>query len=98
MGAPETCRICDGPLELLYAGSGGAPATAEAFSPTNHEPGRYGDLYRCSRCGTVSQPSLPDGDALRELYRRMRDDHYLDEEAGRRATARRTRAYFCFRR
>jgi SAM-dependent methyltransferase len=64
-------------------------ASALAFSPTNHQPGQYGDLYKCERCGTVAQPSLPRGDALLDLYRHMRDDHYLDEEEGRRATARR---------
>jgi SAM-dependent methyltransferase len=82
------CKICSGPLQLLHKGSG-LEASALAFSPTNHQPGQYGDLYRCERCGTVAQPSLPEGDALLDLYRQMRDDHYLDEEAGRRATARR---------
>jgi SAM-dependent methyltransferase len=85
---PATCQICSGPLRLLHSGSG-LEASALAFSPTNHQPGQYGDLYKCERCGTVAQPSLPRGDALLELYRQMRDDHYLDEEAGRRATARR---------
>jgi len=88
MGAPTTCAICSGPLRLLYRGSG-IEARAESFSPTNHAPGQYGDLYSCDRCGTVQQPSLPRGDALLDLYRRMRDDHYLDEEEGRRRTARR---------
>jgi SAM-dependent methyltransferase len=88
MGMATTCQICAGPLRLLYTGSG-LEARAEAFSPTNHQPGQYGDLYRCERCGTVAQPSLPRGDALLELYRHMRDEHYLDEEEGRRATARR---------
>ncbi|MEA2439823.1 MAG: hypothetical protein QOH76_1247 [Thermoleophilaceae bacterium] len=83
-----TCQICAGPLRLLHIGAG-FEASAEAFSPTNHRPGQYGDLYRCERCGTVAQPSLPRGDALLELYRHMRDEHYLDEEEGRRATARR---------
>jgi SAM-dependent methyltransferase len=82
------CGICGGPLKLLYKGSG-LEASALAFSPTNHRPGEYGDLYRCERCGTVAQPSLPSGEALLELYRQMRDEHYLDEEPGRRATARR---------
>ena len=77
-----------GQLRLLHKGSG-LEARAESFSPTNHQPGQYGDLYRCERCGTVAQPGLPSGEALLELYRQMRDDHYLDEEAGRRATARR---------
>jgi SAM-dependent methyltransferase len=88
MDAATTCQICAGPLRLLHTGSG-LEARAEAFSPTNHQPGQYGDLYRCERCGTVAQPSLPHGDALLDLYRHMRDEHYLDEEEGRRATARR---------
>jgi SAM-dependent methyltransferase len=88
MGAPTNCRICAGALRLLHRGSS-LEASAEAFSPTNHVPGQYGDLYQCERCGTVQQPSLPHGDALLDLYRRMRDEHYLDEERGRRATARR---------
>ena len=80
--AMSACQICAGPAPgLLYTGSG-LEARAESFSPTNHQPGQYGDLYRCQRCGTVAQPSLPHGDALLDLYRHMRDDHYLDEEAG----------------
>jgi SAM-dependent methyltransferase len=81
------CRICSGPLRLLHPGSG-ATANAASFSPTNHRPGEYGDLLRCERCGSVQQPSLPGGDALLDLYREMHDEHYLDEEAGRRRTAR----------
>jgi SAM-dependent methyltransferase len=88
VGAATTCQICAGPLRLLHEGSG-VEARAESFSPTNHQPGQYCDLYRCERCGTVEQPDLPRGQALLELYRNMRDDHYLDEERGRRATARR---------
>lgn len=87
--APGTnCQICGGDLVLLYTGAG-LEAKAEAFSPTNHQPGQYGDLFKCRRCGTVAQPSLPKGDALLDLYRQMRDDHYLEEEGGRRATANR---------
>ena len=75
-------------MRLLHPGSGAA-ADAASFSPTNHRPGEYGDLLRCERCGSVQQPSLPAGDALLDLYREMHDEHYLDEEAGRRRTARR---------
>jgi SAM-dependent methyltransferase len=88
MGGAGTCRICAGALRLRYPGAG-VEARAESFSPTNHVPGQYGDLYACGRCGTVQQPSLPHGDALLDLYRAMRDEHYLDEEPGRRRTARR---------
>ena len=49
--------------------------------------GEHGDLYRCANCGTVHQPSLPDGPGLHDLYREMSDEHYLGEERGRRRTA-----------
>ena len=67
----------------------GVAVTAEALSPSAHEPGRHGDLLACLECGTVQQPVLPSGEPLHDLYRDMRDDAYLGEEAGRRATANR---------
>jgi SAM-dependent methyltransferase len=60
-----------------------------AFKPSCHVVGVHGDLYRCRECGTVHQPSLPEGNELHDLYREMSDDSYLVEEAGRRCTARR---------
>jgi SAM-dependent methyltransferase len=84
----RACQICGGPLELRHAGDGGA-LTPDMFVPTNHEPGRHGDLYACAHCGTVHQPGLPEGAELADLYRGMSDDLYLSEEKGRRATARR---------
>jgi SAM-dependent methyltransferase len=85
---PVPCRICNGALQLRHPGHGG-PATAADFAPSNHRPGEHGDLFACVDCGAVQQPGLPSGADLRALYRDMRDDAYLDEEAGRRATARR---------
>ncbi len=73
---------------LRRPGRAGPPEPA-AFAPSCHEPGGHGDLYACARCGTLQQPGLPEGEALNDLYRDMRDDSYLAEEAGRRATARR---------
>ena len=86
--ADAPCDICGGPLELRHAGDGSA-LTPDMLVPTNHEPGRHGDLYACAHCGTVHQPGLPTGAELAELYREMSDDLYLSEEEGRRATARR---------
>lgn len=86
MSGPSTCRICSGPLELLYPGTD-AGAHAGAFSPSCHTPGAHGDLYRCDHCATVQQPALPSGSDLHELYRDMSDAAYLDEAAGRRRTA-----------
>lgn len=88
MPARRQCGICSGPLVLRHAGSA-RRLTAADLSPTCHEPAAYGDLYACTRCGTVQQPALPAGAELHDLYRDMRDDAYLDEEPGRRATARR---------
>jgi 2-polyprenyl-3-methyl-5-hydroxy-6-metoxy-1,4-benzoquinol methylase len=88
MTAGGGCGICGGPTELLHPGAS-APPRPEELAPTNHRLGGHGDLYSCRECGTVSQPSLPGGEELRALYRRMNDRSYLDEEPGRRRTARR---------
>ncbi len=88
MGGPHTCRICSGPLALLYSGTSDR-VDANAFAPSCHMPGVYGDLYKCADCGAVEQPSLPGAEQLHELYRDMSDAAYLEEADGRRATARR---------
>lgn len=82
------CRICGGRLILIARGRD-VRADAHAMAPTNHRTGQHGDLFRCRECGTVQQPSLPRGAALRDLYRQMSDQEYLSEEHGRRVTARR---------
>jgi SAM-dependent methyltransferase len=82
------CRICAGPLQLVRRG-GEPELTPERFAPADHRRGAHGDLYRCSDCGTVQQPSLPPAERLNDLYRRMQDEHYLLEEEGRRRMARR---------
>jgi SAM-dependent methyltransferase len=84
----EGCPVCLGPLRLSYPGARSVPDPAD-LSPSCHRPGAYGDLYRCGNCFAVVQPSLPGGASLRDLYRGMADEDYLDEEAGRRATANR---------
>ncbi len=86
MTTPTTCGICQGVLELRFAGST-TPAQAGDFAPTCHRPRAYGDLYRCRECATVQQPSLPDGVELVDLYREMSDSDYLAEERGRRLTS-----------
>jgi 2-polyprenyl-3-methyl-5-hydroxy-6-metoxy-1,4-benzoquinol methylase len=82
------CRICAGALELKVPGDG-AVVTAAALSPSAHHVGGHGDLLECTECGTVQQPVLPHGARLHDLYREMRDDDYLAEEPGRRATTNR---------
>ncbi len=86
MTTPTTCGICQGVLELRFAGST-TPPQAGDFAPTCHRPRAYGDLYRCRECSTVQQPSLPEGVELVDLYREMSDSDYLAEERGRRLTS-----------
>ena len=78
-----------GAARSALSGRGSRPPSRATSRPTNHRPGEHGDLFACRDCGTVQQPSLPAGDDLHELYRGVDDEAYLDEEAGRRATARR---------
>src|SRR3954465_8453068 len=82
------CRIFAGDLELKLRGDD-VTVTAAALSPSAHGVGGHGDLLVCTECGTVQQPVLPHGSELHDLYRDMRDDAYLTEEDGRRATAKR---------
>ncbi|MEA2228942.1 MAG: hypothetical protein QOF04_2572 [Solirubrobacteraceae bacterium] len=86
MPSGPACRICSGDLDLRIRGRG-ADVTADALSPSHHAPNAHGDLLACRDCGAVQQPLLPAGVALHDLYRDMRDDAYLAEEVGRRATA-----------
>ena len=83
-----TCGVCGGPLRLRYKGDP-PELVADAFAPSCHSVSGYADLYACERCGTVQQPDLPSGAELHGLYRDMRDDAYLAEEAGRRRTSQR---------
>jgi SAM-dependent methyltransferase len=85
MALGPTCRICSGDMDLRIRG-GGAPLRAEELSPSHHAPSRHGDLLACRECGAIQQPILPAGAALHDLYRDMRDEAYLGEEQGRRAT------------
>src|SRR3954452_6818432 len=90
MGTRSLCRICDGALELHVEGAGDEVG-ADELAPSVHEPGRHGGFLICRDCGCVQQPALAGGTRLLDLYRDARDAAYLDEEVGRRATARRLR-------
>jgi SAM-dependent methyltransferase len=82
------CRLCGDVAELRYPGSEGWVDTS-TLAPTNHEVGAHGDLYVCQRCGTVQPSELPSQELLASRYAATEDDRYLDEEPGRRRTARR---------
>ena len=53
MRAADDCRLCGGPLRLLYRGAHGSPTPAQ-LAPSCHATGAHTDLYRCERCHTVT--------------------------------------------
>ncbi len=81
------CGICGGSVRLAYAGSSEAVSPAD-LAPSSHPVGVHGGFFRCAECGALQQTALRGQRDLSELYREMRDDAYLVEEAGRRRTAR----------
>lgn len=89
-GARSTprCRVCGDLLELRYPGVSNW-ADNGTFAPSSHQVGVHDDLYACRRCGTVQTGELPTPEFLESRYADTRDERYLDEEAGRRRTARR---------
>ena len=82
------CRLCGDWADLRYP-SGEAWVENGALAPTSHEVGAHGDLYVCRRCGTVQSAPLPSSELLTARYVETQDDRYLEEERGRRRTARR---------
>ena len=85
---PQRMRHLRRPARARLPG-GPARPSADAFSPTNHAPGEHGDLYRAALRHRPAARRCPRAPSCTTLYREMRDDHYLDEEAGRRAHRRR---------
>jgi SAM-dependent methyltransferase len=82
------CGICGGALAVRYHGVDLA-ISSDQLSPTSHPLGEHAEILKCDECATLQHPSLLEHADLAGLYREMRDDAYLDEEAGRRRTARR---------
>ena len=83
-----TCRLCGDAIELRYPGVTDW-ADQGAFAPSSHEVGAHGDLYVCRRCGTVQTGELPTPEFLESRYADTQDFEYLDQEDGRRRSARR---------
>jgi SAM-dependent methyltransferase len=84
----SSCGICGGSLASRYRGVD-QTVSSDQLSPTSHPLGEHSEILKCDDCATLQQPSLLAQADLPGLYREMRDDAYLDEEAGRRRTARR---------
>ncbi len=69
-------RISDRDTDDTYA------ATTDAFQA-------YGRVVRCTSCGLVRRSPRRKWEFLRQAYARTRDPRYLEEQAGREASARR---------
>ena len=87
MATETACRVCAGDLSLRIVGSDGHAPVAEAFSPSLHEPGATATCSSASSAAPSSSRCCRPAPSCTTLYRDMRDDAYLTEEAGRRATA-----------
>ena len=73
------------------------PATRKASAPdashfccTNSHLGQHGDIVECLECGMAYNNPQIDAAALTALYRDVEDPRYLEEQAGRRLTFRKS--------
>jgi SAM-dependent methyltransferase len=87
-----TCCACGAAglvADLRVAGEmndRGLAPTTDAFGVA------LGDLVRCRRCGHRQLERMPSDAALGEAYGEAASEHYVEEEAGQRETARRALA------
>lgn len=87
-----TCAACGGgPLSVRLRV--GTPLDERGLIPTTDAYGQaLDDIVQCAACGHRQIAHKPDEVALLELYVAARADHYVEEEAGQRATANATLA------
>jgi SAM-dependent methyltransferase len=85
--AVRTCSACgSGGLQLHLRVRG--DVGAQGLIPTTDAYGMaLDDIVRCSACGHMQLARTPSDDELLPLYEEAEADHYIEEEAGQRATA-----------
>jgi SAM-dependent methyltransferase len=90
MSAQGACSACGrlglGP-HLHVAGEIGPDGLIPS---TDRFGSALGDIVRCPRCGHMQLDPMPDEAMLAQAYAEAQSDAYIEEEAGQRATARRT--------
>ncbi len=81
------CTICCGSHhQMVYPSN--VPADAEAaideYACTSDVVAFHDDIVQCERCGIVRSIWQLDRDGIADAYEQTADDHYLDQEQGRR--------------
>jgi SAM-dependent methyltransferase len=86
-GDAVRCAACRGSdLRLRFRVRG--RESAHGFIPTTDAYGvALDDIVRCARCGHMQLAHAPGDEELLPLYSEAEADHYVEEEAGQRATA-----------
>jgi 2-polyprenyl-3-methyl-5-hydroxy-6-metoxy-1,4-benzoquinol methylase len=81
----RACALCgESDQVLVYRATAHGDVPASEFACTTSALSSHDDIIQCRRCRMVSSvPTLTD-DAIIEGYRRVVDEEYLVEEAGRR--------------
>ena len=84
------CNLCGSSrYSVLYKTySGDAAAEERDYRITDHRVGVPLRIVKCGRCGLIYANPRPAVRSLISAYNRMVDEAYVEEEAGRRASAR----------
>ncbi|MGH2728530.1 MAG: glycosyltransferase, partial [Actinomycetota bacterium] len=87
-GGPKverSCALCGSTDQVLvYRATAHGDVPVGEFACTTSALSSHDDIIQCRRCRMVSAVPTLSGDAIIEGYRRVVDDEYLVEEAGRR--------------
>jgi SAM-dependent methyltransferase len=90
MSQPGRCAACDGTRLLPHLSVAGQ-AGPDGFTPSTSRFGTaLADIVRCASCGHMQLARFPPDDVLASAYADAQSADYVDEEAGQRASARRT--------
>ena len=86
----DKCNLCgSGNYSVLYKTySGDIIFAPESYKITGHTPSEPMRIVRCSICGLIYANPRPETKKLVHVYTSMVDEHYVEEEAARRLSAR----------
>jgi glycosyltransferase involved in cell wall biosynthesis/2-polyprenyl-3-methyl-5-hydroxy-6-metoxy-1,4-benzoquinol methylase len=81
----QRCVLCESRHQnLVYLANVMGQTPVEEFACTTPALAQHDDIMQCRRCGMVSSRSPLEPEQILDNYKRVTDDAYLAEEAGRR--------------
>jgi SAM-dependent methyltransferase len=84
------CAACGGEGLELHLRVGGEPGPEGLIPSTDRFGTALADIARCTACGHMQLTAFPSREELEQAYADASSEDYVEEEAGQRATARRT--------